>query len=572
MLARVRLRAERALRRSRPVFEDRAVPLALVRATAVVTGLLFGVGFGIAAADGHFAAIVVGVISILALGWVLVRIGRADSVLGALILLSSALHFAVATVLLAGSVAIGKEGFITGDDAEYFYLSYAFISWLNGVDLPPRVPPFWAGHEYLFGTFVYLEAVLIGALGPDRLIVPFLNGGVHSLVGILLFDIGRRMFGEVTGLLASAVVLFFPSLVIWSSLNLKDALALLLGMSVLWAILRFQLRPRWQILILPYVSLVALESLRPYLFFGLAVLTPVGVALAGGQRAIDRLRSVGATAVLSLVLIVVNQTVPLGTGVISTFERAREGMGLYARTSYVDWPTYVTEGMTFVVEPTVPPPSTAPVAVTAVPQVPAPPTPMPTPTPAPRVVNVPPNARIVIDRGSQLESIDAGVIVVRPGDVVVVGSATPGSNVRSLSLTDGRARFQEATSDEGLILARTIAYLPTGLAHAMLAPFPWALRRPVEWLTIPEMLLWYLSIMLAGATLWRSRALWRYLTIPALYVLGLVLLFAMVEGNVGTAYRHRGMLSPLVLLLAADSFRPVLGWLSAWPHRNARQA
>jgi hypothetical protein len=42
-----------------------------------------------------------------------------------------------------------------------------------------------------------------------------------------------------------------------------------------------------------------------------------------------------------------------------------------------------------------------------------------------------------------------------------------------------------------------------------------------------------------------------------LYVLGVFFLFGLLEGNVGTLYRHRAMLVPYVVTLAA----PTLLWL-----------
>ena len=67
---------------------------------------------------------------------------------------------------------------------------------------------------------------------------------------------------------------------LWSSLNLKDALALLEIVSVLWILHHFERRPRWVLLALALLLLVALESLRRYVFVGRALIVPIGVLVA----------------------------------------------------------------------------------------------------------------------------------------------------------------------------------------------------------------------------------------------------------------------------------------------------
>ena len=108
--------------------------------------------------------------------------------------------------------------------------------------------------------------------------------------------------------------------------------------------------------------------------------------------------------------------------------------------------------------------------------------------------------------------------------------------------------------------------LPTGLISVLGAPFPWTVRRLKDLPTVPEMIGWYLMLALATvgivATIKRD---WRRLFLPLLFTAGLILVLALVEGNVGTIFRHRSMLMPTTFIGAGIG----LTWLLAQRARAA---
>ena len=88
------------------------------------------------------------------------------------------------------------------------------------------------------------------------------------------------------------------------------------------------------------------------------------------------------------------------------------------------------------------------------------------------------------------------------------------------------------------------AYLPTGLRVMLLDPLPNQLHRsPNLKFAFAEHLLWYPLLLLAALGIWRYR---RRLSTDLAYTLlvtgGLAIMWGFVEGNFGTAYRHRGEL------------------------------
>jgi hypothetical protein len=80
------------------------------------------------------------------------------------------------------------------------------------------------------------------------------------------------------------------------------------------------------------------------------------------------------------------------------------------------------------------------------------------------------------------------------------------------------------------------------------------------------MLAWYAMLILATvgivATFKRD---WRRLFLPLLFTAGLILVLALVEGNVGTIFRHRSMLMPTTFIGAGIG----LTWLLAQRARAA---
>src|SRR5256885_746128 len=86
------------------------------------------------------------------------------------------------------------------------------------------------------------------------------------------------------------------------------------------------------------------------------------------------------------------------------------------------------------------------------------------------------------------------------------------------------------------------------------------------------MLVWYVLLVAAAIALWRWRRRWRALAPIVLFVAGTVLIFALAEGNVGTLYRHRAMIIPFVVVLAAPSIGSLVSRSRSLPAPAAQLA
>lgn len=104
-----------------------------------------------------------------------------------------------------------------------------------------------------------------------------------------------------------------------------------------------------------------------------------------------------------------------------------------------------------------------------------------------------------------------------------------------------------------------LRFLPVGLAYFLLAPFPWHIGSALQAITLPETLFWYtiLPMGLWGAWLGiRHDA--RMFTVPLSALLVVTSAYALVEGNVGTAYRHRAQILPIIFVFCALGIRDLM--------------
>ena len=127
-----------------------------------------------------------------------------------------------------------------------------------------------------------------------------------------------------------------------------------------------------------------------------------------------------------------------------------------------------------------------------------------------------------------------------------------------------RTGLQEgATSAFGVgAQTRTIGgalqYIPIGGSYLLFAPFPWDIQTTLQATAMWETLLWYPLFLLS---LLGFRISMRDRIATALFPVSVLLVvvssYALVEGNFGTAYRHRAQIMPLFFVFSGVS----LSWI-----------
>ncbi|PIQ82852.1 MAG: hypothetical protein COV76_01690 [Candidatus Omnitrophica bacterium CG11_big_fil_rev_8_21_14_0_20_64_10] len=96
---------------------------------------------------------------------------------------------------------------------------------------------------------------------------------------------------------------------------------------------------------------------------------------------------------------------------------------------------------------------------------------------------------------------------------------------------------------------KVLGFLPMGLLSALILPAPWLARSARELAGSLEMLLWYPMLFFLFRGFWRScNGPPRLILIPITSAVFLTMI-ALLEGNVGTLFRHRSALWPLLFFL-----------------------
>lgn len=461
-------------------------PAGATRRTWISAALFGGMSLGLLLSVGDIAPILWAAALTGAVGALALRVSSAmdRSALTALTALALGLHMAVALSIHTFAPGFGG-GFVTGDDASYFRLSSHAADYLRGVPADPAYgPPYWGGDAYLFGTFVYVETALFLVFGPDVRVALLLNAAIAVATALLVYAVALRLFSGRAALVAAGVVAFYPSLLLWSSLNLKDALTIGLVVLAVWSMIAFRRTPHVLTLLLPFAVAELLVTLRSYAAATIAIAALMAVALVP-LPALRRASAAVVAGLLTIVLVIQSLSmVGVGPGgdVFAAIEKVRAAMAAGANTAFVP---------------------TAPQATA--PQATAPP--------------------------------------------LSTTAATA-----SLAPTDPSPRREEPVP----AARQSLSHLPLGLAYALFAPFPLFAGRLQEVVAAPEMVIWYGMLVGAVVTLWRDRRRWRLLAAPILTFCGLLVLLALVEGNVGTLFRHRGMIVPLVALLASPTLARML--------------
>lgn len=88
-----------------------------------------------------------------------------------------------------------------------------------------------------------------------------------------------------------------------------------------------------------------------------------------------------------------------------------------------------------------------------------------------------------------------------------------------------------------------LTFLPIGMSYILLAPFPWRINSFGQAITLPELMLWWCAFpfLLRGYWFALRHRLKETFTI-CVFTLGLTLVYALYQTNVGTAYRQRAQL------------------------------
>ena len=97
-----------------------------------------------------------------------------------------------------------------------------------------------------------------------------------------------------------------------------------------------------------------------------------------------------------------------------------------------------------------------------------------------------------------------------------------------------------------------LATLPVGLVYLLFAPFPWSISGVRQALVAPETLVWYalMPAFVRGVGVGLRRQFSAIMPI-VVFAVSLTLAYALMQGNVGTAYRQRTQITMFFFIFMA---------------------
>ena len=114
----------------------------------------------------------------------------------------------------------------------------------------------------------------------------------------------------------------------------------------------------------------------------------------------------------------------------------------------------------------------------------------------------------------------------------------------------GFGRDVDVSTTEG-----ALSTIPIGLIYLLFAPFPWQLVSLRQSITLPEMIIWWLSFPLLVLGIWYSlKYRLRQISPVLIFTTMLSLAYSVFQGNVGTAYRQRAQLLVFYFVFVAVGF------------------
>lgn len=344
------------------------------------------------------------------------------------------------SVALLIHFAVADQTLFAPDQMTYHSRGLALAQiWAGDIDLPASavLPTGPAGYFYIVASLYYL-------VGAAPLLPKLLNCVVGAASVVVVHDLALRMGGTpAAALRAARFAVWFPSLILWSTLNIRDAWIVLLILLIARQALVLQQRFRLVALVVLFGALLALVQFRAYILLPVAV--PVVVSFFV-QRSRNLLRNLLLGGIAAVALIYADQA--------AGANRRLRVVDLDEIQQHRDWNTY--------------------------------------------------------GAASQFERADI---------------STPG---------------------------KALVFLPKGLAYFLLAPFPWTLGSIRQILAVPETLFfyWMLVWVVRGVRHLLKHHLERSLMV-VLITAGLMLGYALGEGNAGTAYRHRAQVLCFFIICAA---------------------
>jgi hypothetical protein len=434
-----------------PRRETRADLKLLAIMGAGVSGAVCATGIAAGGVEGGAYALVGAIASVALLAYVFAParpVYRGDRAVAERFFLTKLVFAAFAVRLVCAWILHMGDAWrsIGGDEGTFHGNASLNTLWLRQDILYRHNFKFQDTHEV---GYIYLLTSIYYTFGISKFIPLVLNAAVGACIVYPVHSLAGRWGGRIAARRAALVVAFFPSLILWSSLMVRDVMMLFFIIACLWTADELRRRFRVGTLVALAGCIAAMATLRTYI--AALVTVAVAISLLMGRKSTRQSLWIGGLVIVGVV-VAVRQT---GVGLS---EAGRANL------------EYLAMMRTF-------------------------------------------NAMGVNAAGSLGTDVDI---------------STP---------------------------TKALVYLPEGLLYFYLSPLPWQISSSRQVFAILDLLVWY-PMLFAGlwGAVWLVRRRLRAALPLLLVVVGISVLYALVEGNIGIIFRHRGQIVVPFCVLAGVGF------------------
>jgi len=403
------------------------------------------------------------------------------------------------------------------------YLKVAEVANVGGLD----EYRFGYGRSFYRSTWSYTSQVAAGfrLFGDHRLVGQAVSVAYGSMTAGLTTAMAVRLVDRRIAVAVGLVLALLPSQVLWSSVSLRESTiwtCLALGGLLL---VRFRRLNRgsdaWVLglgLACTYVLLVFLRSQTAFL----ALWCLAAAVLVGSGRRVAR-------CILALSLLVVPPTlVNRGVGDVNFVQQAVGNLGTVRAYMSMDAESALVE--------------LEEVVISSDGEVVVPLESVDSPGGLDSDQVIAPDAMSISDEEVPLESTDSHQVINRDAMGIDHGP----------SYVIARNGQAVAVHNE---LSASVSAFPRGLVAVALRPFPWE-----DLTSLPRMLaglesgIWAGLYVLAAVGVWRRRKEFAVMAFPFLFAVSFLVTGAVTQGNLGTAFRHRGQVLWALALMAGIGY------------------
>jgi hypothetical protein len=218
-----------------------------------------------------------------------------------------------------------SESTFAPDQETYHFGGQALASYWSGERYSP---PAILAHSPK--AYFYIVATLYWLFGAWALVPKLLNALVGAMTVPLVHDLALRITGqEVVSVRSARYAAYFPSLVLWSALNLRDIWIVFLILLICKQALMLQDSFRLRNLVVLAASILVVMQFRDYIFFAIAA--PMVVSFFARRRT-NVVRNATLGMLLALVVIFVDASAGAA--------RRMRIPDLETLTQYRDWTGY----------------------------------------------------------------------------------------------------------------------------------------------------------------------------------------------------------------------------------------